>query len=278
VIGSRCLLMVGIVAAALAPTAQGGIFGRKPKSDAAHAKQLVETLRSDADERKRKAAALDLRDFDPRTHQDVIPALVAALQKDPSPSVRSEAAESIGLFKAVFPVAGMALEKAAESDPIPSVRASAKQSLWEYHLNGYRSAKGADGIAGQTPEPPFARAASPRIVLPVPPPQLPTIPPPMKTTTSTAPPPLAPVVLLKQFRFVVGDTMWEIPAGANGGVQTLLTTNPPYSLNTTEEPPLAKPKGTIPARPTQTANLDLPAIPVPPPVGVPQIALPPLPR
>ena len=131
-------------------------FFKKPKSES-QVKKLVETMKADADEKKRRAAVVELRDADPRVHTDVIPALIAALQNDFAPAVRQEVAETLASYKLAYPLAGLALEAASELDSSREVRDAALQALWEYHLAGYRSPRGANGIAGQTAEPPIAR-------------------------------------------------------------------------------------------------------------------------
>ena len=162
-----------LLAALAASSAHAGLFPRKAKIDAARAKHLVDVLRSDPDERKRKAAVAELRDADPRTHGEIMSAVVTSLQRDPAAGVRAESADTLRHYKVVSPVAGVALETAAESDSSPVVRDAAQQALWEYHLGGYRSAKGTDGFAGQTAEPPMAkpvtrmaRAAPAAVVVP----------------------------------------------------------------------------------------------------------------
>jgi HEAT repeat protein len=137
----------------------GGLFSRKSKNDPARVRQLVEIVRSEPNAKKRVAATSELAEVDPRMHADVVSALIAALRKDASDAVRAGAAEALGRFNVVYPLAGITLEDAAESDPSPAVRGAARQALWEYHLIGYRSAKGADGFAGQTIEPPIAQPA-----------------------------------------------------------------------------------------------------------------------
>ncbi|MBX9585383.1 MAG: HEAT repeat domain-containing protein, partial [Gemmataceae bacterium] len=168
--GTRWLLLT-LAGLAVAGPAGAGMFERKPKT-AAQVKRLADGLRADGDEKRRRAAVAELREADPRVLPDVIPALVGVLQRDPSAAVRADAAEAIGSFKTAFPVAGAALEAAAEADPSAAVRDAAQQALWEYHLNGYRSLKGADGIAGQTAEPPLAKRppkpTAPEAVTPAP--------------------------------------------------------------------------------------------------------------
>lgn len=157
-------LAVAAVLALAAPPAAAvdlpnfGIFRKKTKPEsAAKAKSLVTTLQSDPDEKKRVQAAEELRAVDPRTNPDVVPALIGALQKDPSTAVRTEAVESIGKMKPVSPTAAVALETALQSDPDVRVREAIKAALWQYHLNGYRPPPTGGSLATQTTEPPFSR-------------------------------------------------------------------------------------------------------------------------
>jgi hypothetical protein len=131
------------------------LLGLKKKDEApGKTKQLLDTLKSDTDEKKRKAAAEDLADVDPRGNE-VIPGLIASLRQDPSVSVRSAAAESIGKLKPVSAQAGVALEEAVQTDPSDGVRKAAQGALFQYHLNGYKASP-----AGtvQTAEPPLAKS------------------------------------------------------------------------------------------------------------------------
>lgn len=196
---------------------------RSPKS-AAQVRRLTDTLKTDGDEKRRRAAVADLREADPRLHPDIIPALVGALQRDPSAAVRADAAEAVGQFKVVSPAAGAALEAAAEADPVGGVRDAAQQALWEYHLSGYRSSKGADGIAGQTAEPPLAAKPLPRpsvVWVPEAMPAAPAVP----TATAVPVPKSAPV---------------PAPPAGTAAPRVIVTAAPPLQLNVTEEPPLAK--------------------------------------
>ena len=110
-----------------------GRGGRRsiPSQDAARlarVRQLVDVVRADSDEKKRKSAIRELNDADPRVQVEVIPILVAALRKDSSETVRSSAAEAIGRYSVVFPLAGLALEDAAIADRSATVRAAARQA------------------------------------------------------------------------------------------------------------------------------------------------------
>lgn len=241
---TRLTLAVLVAALTLSSAIAGG-FQRKGRLDAARVKSLVETLRADSDERKRKAAAAELRDADPRTHSDVVTALVGSLQRDTSPGVRGESADSLRHFRVVFPVAGMALESAAEGDPSPLVRDAAQQALWEYHLGGYRSSKGSDGFAGQTAEPPLARPASrvakasAAIVIPV------AAVKPVETI-SLSPPKIVP-----------SQTQLVKPQPTTG-IRTVISAAPPPVMNQTPEPPLAKRPATSP---TPTLPISIPIAP-----------------
>lgn len=227
--GTRLALTVAFAVGLVAPAfGQGGLFNRKPRMDAARVRQLADVLRLDPDEKKRQAAIAELRDADPRVYLDVMPLLSTALQKDASAAVRATAAEVIGRFNIVFPMAGLALESAAETDPSAAVRDAAKQALWEYHLIGYRSAKGADGIAGQTVEPPLAPPARPELPVTAEPPVLPAV----AAAAASTPASLPPLALPPGPRVSPVRTMPR--------PLTILSAIPPHP-NLTVEPPLAPP-------------------------------------
>jgi hypothetical protein len=267
---TRTRLTLALLAAlALAPPADGGVFNRKARVDAARARQLAEAVRSDPDERKRKAAAAELAEFDPRAHAEVVPALTAALQRDRSAAVRAKAAEAIGQFKVVFVPAGVALETAAELDPSPAVRDAARQALWEYHLNGYRSTRGADGIAGQTSEPPLARPAITRVQAVVPP------PPTAKRPLDPSPPTASYPSVAALGPAAPGEL---VPLGP----RTIVSAAPPPILNLTDEPPLARPGPAVNAT-ARPAAVTIPPpdsvvpAPAPPPAPIPPTGLPTVP-
>ncbi|MDB5309899.1 MAG: repeat protein [Gemmataceae bacterium] len=260
--GTRLMLPILAALVVLTPADAGSIFGRKPKTEA-QVKRLIDGLRTETDEKKRRAALAELRETDPRSHPDVIPALTAALQRDTSPQVRADAAEAIGQFKIVFGLAGLALETAAESDPSRSVRDSAQQALWEYHLTGYRSTRGAGGIAGQTVEPPVAKPAVPRRPVevvaaagsaPVLSPIAPVAPPPLGPATVVVPP-VGPALPPPAHTVLVSRPLPEpTELAPPSGLRILLTVAPPPLLNVTSEPPVAPPP-------------DLPIAPAPTPVA-----------
>lgn len=142
-----------------------GLFKRKPKPDtpatpdaANRLKQLLVTVQTDASSSHRQSAVQELRNYDPRTTPEVLAQLIVTMQKDPSPAVRAAAADSIGAIKLIYANAGTALEFAEKNDTSAEVRAAAKASLWQYNLNGYRSASGTvnDTNNSQTEEPPLS--------------------------------------------------------------------------------------------------------------------------
>jgi hypothetical protein len=204
---------------------QFNLFNRKPRLDASRVRQLIDIVRLDPDEKKRQAAILELGGADPRVQLDVIPVISTALLKDPSATVRLAAAQVIGRFQIVFPMAGVALETAAESDPSHNVREAAQQTLWEYHLIGYRSVRGSDGIVGQSVEPPIAKPG--RLSLPV-----------------TAEPPIRPAVGSRSLTTDALPPVAELPGPRVSLVAklprplTLLSSAAPHT-NLTAEPPLA---------------------------------------
>jgi hypothetical protein len=211
-----------------------GIF-RKKKEDApanekdaaAKLKTLLETLKSDTDEKKRLAALEELGAFDPRAHADLIPTLTTALKSDPSPAVRASVAETIGGLKPTVQTAGVALEQVNANDPSEAVRKAAQSALWQYHLNGYRSA-GANPVQPQTAEPPLAKG-KPKAAPPV-----------------QAPTPVRPTVVA---------TPVSTPKVGAGNVYPQ-----------TAEPPLAKPKVAPEAVQPPVPSLAVPALPVVPTV------------
>jgi hypothetical protein len=238
-----------------------GLFKKKPAGPSAtpakadtstKVKQLVATLQSDTDIDRRKAAAEELRSHDPRNNPDLIPALITAVQKDPSPAVRTLAAETIGLYKSLYPAAAAALDSAEKNDPDVGVRTAAKNALWQYHLNGFKSPAVVASTTGQTSEPPLATPRPAPVIVAVKPP--------------------APVATATDFR--------PITQGMGK----------PQTFQPTAEPPLAKPKGQISAPPPAvvpdsqpnrveppTLSLPMPTIPeVPSGSPVPTITPPPM--
>ena len=132
------LLLVPVIALSLAAPTQAGLFKRGAKPDpTVHVPALIETLKSDKDDRNRAAAAGELDEYDAKAFPDVLPALVDALKSDPSSTVRSRAAESIGKVRPITVTAGYALERAAADDESFKVRVSARTALLKYKVLGH---------------------------------------------------------------------------------------------------------------------------------------------
>jgi hypothetical protein len=195
----RTLLVLALLAA-LAPSAPAGLFfGKKaPKPDpATRVPELIATVKTDGDENKRAAAAEELRQYDPTTHHDIVPVLIDVLLHDAKPSVRSEAAQSLGKLRPISQEAGWALEQAVAKDTSMRVRLQARSALLFYHMGGYHSTKVEEAPAGQSKEPPLADPAPPAVKTTAPVP-VPRMPPPGKrlvpVPTQSPEPPLAPPV------------------------------------------------------------------------------------
>jgi hypothetical protein len=188
---SRFVLPLLVSAAAALPAQAGFKFGKQARPNPAErVPQLLATVKTDTDEEKRLAAARELRDFDPAAYPDIVPILIDVLQNDAKPSVRAEAAQSLGRLRPVSQDIGMALETATHDSSF-RVRWQARSALMGYRWSGYHGApkpeeaapSQAPGKAGPTPPPPVQVKRGP--VPPVP--QTRTILP----SGETPPPPLA---------------------------------------------------------------------------------------
>jgi hypothetical protein len=154
------LLLIGFVMASGTTAAHAGIFSKHAKIDPAErVPTLIATLRAEQEERKRVAAAEELRQYDPAMFPEIIPSLADAAQRDPKSSVRLEAIQSLAKLRPVSQRAGSALEQATHDESV-RVRFQARTLLWQYHLAGYRGGKTPDisgsGNAIRTEEPPLA--------------------------------------------------------------------------------------------------------------------------
>lgn len=259
----RTLTTAAVLLSLALPALAGptNLFARKPRLDEPKARALVETLKADPDEKRRKAAADELGHADPKLNPDVVPALVGALRRDASAAVRGEAAASLRELGDVFPQAAVALEEAAEGDSSPLVRLAAQRTLWEYHLSGYRAPKGGDGLPVQTVEPPIASPVGPRqavALIPAPPapavparvppvaPAAPHLPALVSQPTSSRP---SPPVASKE---AGPRLLWpNVLPGARAAVRSMFTPTAPAPpaaaagaappvANLTGEPPLSK--------------------------------------
>jgi hypothetical protein len=186
-------LVILVVIPVFALPAAAGLFSRRPQANATQrVPELVATVRSDPDERKRTSAVEELRQYDAKAFPEIIPSLVDVLQNDAKAGVRLAALHSLAGFRPVSQQVGEALEKAVANDQSLRVRLQARTTLMTYHLSGYHAARKAEApvtapTAPKTSEPPLAVAP------PSPPvPRLIPVAPP--TTVSTPPPRMTPGV------------------------------------------------------------------------------------
>jgi hypothetical protein len=132
-----------VLLAALTSSAPAGIlFNRQPKPKPRpeeRVPELIATVRTDPDENKRSAAAVELRQYDPKAFPDIVPVLAEVVRNDTKAGVRYEAAVSLSKIRPVSTIAGMALEHASAHDAAFYVRVQARTSLVYYRLSGYRS-------------------------------------------------------------------------------------------------------------------------------------------
>jgi hypothetical protein len=152
------LLVLGLAAPGVAGSigSIGGFFGKKSKPNPKErVPELIAAIKTDGDENKRAAAAEELRQYDPAQNPEIVPVLIDVLINDKKPSVRAEAASTLGKMRPVSQSAGLALEQALAKDASMRVRLQARTSLLQYHWAGYRSVKKDEPLVG-TKEPPLA--------------------------------------------------------------------------------------------------------------------------
>ena len=154
-------LMILLLSSAFTSSIQAGplgLFKQKTKPDPVERVPIViKTLQADPDERKRELAAEELREYDPKSFPEIVPALIEALKNDASSAVREESVNSIGKLKPITQQAGYALEQASAKDPSFRVRTVAKTTLLQWRVfDGYRSGKMPEMQQSQTAEPPLA--------------------------------------------------------------------------------------------------------------------------
>jgi hypothetical protein len=131
----RCpvaLLAIVVFALAVPPAKAISLFSRRPKVDPAQrVPELINTIRTSHEERKRIAAVEELRQYDAAAFPQIVPLLTDLLKNDPSVSVRAEAAHSLGRLRPATPAAAEALD-AATHDPALRVRWQARSALLFY--------------------------------------------------------------------------------------------------------------------------------------------------
>lgn len=147
-IGLVLLLMGGLAQAAPA----GIIFGKKPKPNPAERiPELIVIIKTEKDESRRVAAAAELREYDTTANPEIVHVLIDVLLNDAKPSVRAEAADSLGKIRPITKEAGWALEQAMAKDGSMRVRLQARYALLGYQWNGYEGIKGNDPVVTTPP-------------------------------------------------------------------------------------------------------------------------------
>jgi hypothetical protein len=167
--GLRLLLITVAVAAMPVPARAGIIFNRHPKPNPAQrVPDLVNTARSDQDDRKRGSAVQELRDYDPNAYPEIVPTLIDVARRDQRSSNRLEALHSLAKMRPVSAAAAQAIQQASENDNSIRVRFQARTLLWQYHISGYRGAKPQEAPAAgpKTDEPPLADPSEPPLAQP----------------------------------------------------------------------------------------------------------------
>ena len=177
------ITMMLLFAAALAwasPAPAQWIFKKAKVNPLQRVPELIVTVKTDADDRKRAHAAEELRDYDTTKFTEIVPVLADVLLHDKKQNVRLEALASLSRIRPLSTTAGQALEKAAANDEVLRVRLHAKAALTKYHLAGYSPKKGetiSTSSKMSTNEPPLIvnpplpapRNDDPRIPRPLPP-------------------------------------------------------------------------------------------------------------
>lgn len=131
-----------------------GIFGnKKPKgNEAERVAELLGALKDNPSATKRTEAAEELRNFDGKEFPEVVPALIDALQKDSSSSVRAQSAESLGKLKPASHEAAQALDHAVEQDKSFMVRFKARTARLGYRVPQEKTPPGTTPIKVPPPD------------------------------------------------------------------------------------------------------------------------------
>ncbi len=152
------LLVAFVLAWATPAQAQWWIRKTRP-NPSQRVPELILTLKTDGDERKRLQAIEELRDYDSVAFSEIVPVLVDALHQDKKLTVRLEAVNSLARIRPIHPLAGAALDRAAQHDESWRVRWQAKTSLTKLNLVGIVSKK--IDAKGNSIEPPLANGPVP---------------------------------------------------------------------------------------------------------------------
>jgi hypothetical protein len=259
----RYLYLILLVVPALALPAQGGIFSKRaPATPDKRVPELLYIVKADPDESKRAAAAAELRDYDAKKFPDMMLVLLDVLQNDTKPSVRREAAISLGRLRPISAAAGQALQKAAAKDPSLRVRVQAWSSLKLYQLNGYNGRMREPALPKPGPALPKPEPATAKLQPAMPTPQPGTAKlQPARTTTKE--PPLADS----------GPKVIDLGRGA-GPALPVIVDDPPAAPRQSILAPVTKQPAAKQSAPAKISSPSAPAAPPPPsgdgPMLVPQ--------
>lgn len=113
---------------------QAGIFTKKSKPSASQVAEWVHIVLNHPEASKRAQAAEALADVHAAEHPEAVTALVEALRKDGSPSVRKAAATSLGKLQPRSLEAAEALNQAIKHDDNWSVRLAARWARLGYRV------------------------------------------------------------------------------------------------------------------------------------------------
>jgi hypothetical protein len=201
----RLILVPVLLAAVALPASAGIFFNKRPKQNPTErVPALLIAVKTETNDRKREAAAEELRQYDPKAFPEIVPVLIDVMQHDNKAGVRLEAAQSVAKFRPVSQEVGFALEEMAAHDEAVRVRLQARSLLVQYRLSGYRSGKKVEDVKApsapsngiKTDEPPLADPGATKSSPPSAPSQpRKTLVPrllPMPTSTPSAPPDVGP--------------------------------------------------------------------------------------
>lgn len=292
-------LLVTVPIVWLAP-ANAQLFNRKSKTPAAQrVPELIVQAKADPDERKRAAAAEELREYDTKMYPEIVQVLADVARTDTKTGVRYEAITSLAKIRPVSQLGGQTLEWAAVHDVALKVRWEAKSSLMSYRWAGYHSAKNDPKMGNTAPgtvpgEPPLydprladpkydrtstpaappsratqvkSKELQPNAAIPAqtPPPLIVDIPGTAANTTPklVAPPPTVPTVVEKSLTPAAPPVPTLIDAAPKLGAPAATTSEPRGGSSE----PNFRPAGQAPPRPgfstavPQTPNVVPPAPP-----------------
>lgn len=161
-------LMLVIMLAWTASAPAQWFTAKKPKvNPTQRVPELILTVKTDPDERKRLHAAEELREYDAAIFNEIVPVLGDVLRHDKKLGVRLEALNSLAKIRPVSTLAGQAIEKSAADDEALRVRLQAKALLPKYHV-ALNAAKKAEASAQKkgTNEPPLIEPQAPARLAP----------------------------------------------------------------------------------------------------------------